>query len=962
MSQSSSVRRIVIAAIVVLTLLALAGIRMRVRALHHDALQRRQDALAVNAGLTRSAVDDWLAERWSDARVAARQGENMAVLFDPSVDPRWPHIAGSRERLIVMLHAIARGYGYEGAWAIDTGGRIVAASSGAVRPEAAEIAAARDAARSGIERVVGPVRGSDGMLHVIVLALVRAPGVGGRPGVPVGTIMLALDPRIYLSRITRLDRSGAANAWTEIVAPLDGKAVLLLPHGASAVPPPATGRLAALALGGVDTSGVFQWRGHGVVAATRHLAVPGWSIIRAVDLEHVRAVADEQLRDEAVAALLVLMVVVAAALAINRSLRLTRLRALAESEARYRLLADYSTDVIASHAADGRYRYVSPACEAVLGYSTHELVGRSPYEFFHPDDLGAIREAHDALLERPTVVSVRYRYRCKNGRYVWLETSARSTHDEQGNTDIVSVSRDITAHKTTDDMLSRQALLFATISDGVILMSPDGTIVDWNPAAERMFGYTREEVIGKSPELIHHPDERPALERRIREALEREGRWGGEMRFQRKDGESGVADVLVMTLFDARGECLGRVGVNRDITGRRRMEEALRVSEEQLRHAQKMEAIGRLAGGIAHDFNNLLTAISSNAEFALSDLGTDHPVRDEIDEIRRAADRAASLTRQLLAFSRRQVLQPRVLDLNSVILDAERMFRRLIGEHIQLITVLDPGVGCVTADPGQLDQVLLNLVVNARDAMPNGGALTIDTTMVTFDAASASGLPGMSPGTYARLRVSDTGIGMDDETRSRVFEPFFTSKELGKGTGLGLSTTYGIVRQSSGHIYVESALGRGTVFSVYLPCAPATVKSNGSASTNGAGQARAGETVLLVEDEDAVRASVRRMLQRHGYTVLEARHGYDAIRISEEHAGGIDLVITDVVMPELGGRELVERLRARRDGVKVLFMSGYTEDAVATHGVLAQGAAFIEKPFLVETFLHRVRELLGVRG
>ncbi|HEU4642755.1 MAG TPA: PAS domain S-box protein [Gemmatimonadaceae bacterium] len=956
MPPSPSVRRVVIAALTLLALLAAAGAVARDRWLHGAALRQWREILSVNAGTTRSAVDAWLRERRSDARVTALQASNAAALFDPAAERTWPHVQSSRERLDALLTALTRGYGYSGAWALDTAGAVVASSDGAPPPTVAEVAAARAAARSNHGSLSGPTRGPAGSIHAVVIAPVRRAKVAG-PGSPIGVVMLAFDPGQRLLRIARGEHTTTAYGSSELVASIDGTPVLLGSRAIEPVSATQGGPLAAIAVAGRDTEGIFMWRGRPVLAAVRRIAGTNFGIVRTTDLRVVDAAADAHFRAELGIALTLLTLVVLALSAASRSARLARMRVLAESEGRYRLLADFATDVIARHAPDGRYLYVSPASEARYGYPPSELTGRSPYEFFHPDDLDTLRAAHEALLAWPTSQSVRYRFRCNDGEYRWLETRARSVRGANGEMEIVSVSRDITERKLAEDTLRRQALLFETISDGVIIMTPHGTILDWNAGAERMFGYTREEMVGQSPEVIHDPEVRPELEREIRSALDHTGRWAGELPFRRKDGESGIADVLVVSVYDARGECVGRIGVNRDMTMRRRMEEALHRSEEQLRHAQKMEAIGRLAGGIAHDFNNLLTAISSNAEFAIADLGTDHPVRGEIEEIRRAADRAAQLTRQLLAFSRKQVLQPRVLDPNAAIADAERMFRRLIGEHIQLVTVLDPEVGCVKADPGQLDQVLLNLVVNARDAMPDGGTLTIDTAAVYVDEEQASALPGMRPGSYARIRVSDTGVGMDEQTRTRVFEPFFTSKGMGKGTGLGLSTTYGIVRQSSGRIYVDSAPGRGSVFSVYLPSAPRV-----AAPAPGAGAVDhvppATETVLLVEDEDAVRSAVSRMLQRHGYTVLEARNGQDALRLCEDYTGRIDLVVTDVVMPGIGGRELVERIRERRTGLKVLFMSGYTEDAVSTHGVLAEGASYIEKPFLVEVFIRRVREIL----
>jgi len=385
--------------------------------------------------------------------------------------------------------------------------------------------------------------------------------------------------------------------------------------------------------------------------------------------------------------------------------------------------------------------------------------------------------------------------------------------------------------------------------------------------------------------------------------------------------------------------------------------EALRSMEEQFRQAQKIEAIGRLAGGVAHDFNNLMTVVTGYSELILTRLGPDDPLRKEIEEIKKAGDRATTLTGQLLAFSRKQVLAPKVLDLNSVVTNINAMLRRLLSEDIEFHTVMTPVIGRVKADPGQLEQVIMNLVVNARDAMPNGGRLTIETKNVELDKTYAQSHVSVKPGTYVMLAITDTGSGMDAATQARIFEPFFTTKEPGKGTGLGLSTVYGVVKQSGGYIWVYSEPGRGTTFKIYLPRVQEELEARPSGPAP-AERLQGSETILLAEDEDMVRDLARKILQSQGYTVLEARDGPECLRICQTHAGPIHLLMTDVVMPGLSGRAVADQVAPMRPDMKVLYLSGYADTAVVNHGLLDAGRAFLQKPFSARTLAYKVREVL----
>jgi signal transduction histidine kinase len=411
-------------------------------------------------------------------------------------------------------------------------------------------------------------------------------------------------------------------------------------------------------------------------------------------------------------------------------------------------------------------------------------------------------------------------------------------------------------------------------------------------------------------------------------------------------------------LREVHAELEGRVAktsgeLAREADARQRTESELRRSEDQLRQAQKLEAVGRLAAGIAHDFNNLLSVVLSYSEELLVDLPDASPSRRDALEIQRAGERAAELTRQLLVFSRQQVLAPKILDLNDVLSNLGRMLGRMLGEDIELALLAAPLLGQVKADPGQIEQVVMNLVVNARDAMPGGGKLTIATSNVDLDDAYARDHLGVEPGRYVMLSVSDTGVGMDKATQARLFEPFFTTKGPGRGTGLGLSTVFGIVKQSHGSIWVYSEPGQGTTFKIYLPRVDAAADRPLVVTTPAGGS----ETILLVEDEPQVRAVVRRTLERAGYAVVVAQDPHEAVRIAEA-AGPIDLLLTDVVMPYMNGRELAERVRSRRPGVRVLFTSGYTDDAILRHGVLDEGVPFLQKPITPASLMRSVRETL----
>ncbi len=471
-----------------------------------------------------------------------------------------------------------------------------------------------------------------------------------------------------------------------------------------------------------------------------------------------------------------------------------------------------------------------------------------------------------------------------------------------------------------------------------------------NGAAVAHYGYARDEFLAMRITDIRPPEDVPLVESSVRSEgavpiVRRSGTW----RHRLKDGR--VIDVEIVAHDLEFGGRQGRLVVAHDVTERKRL-------EGQLLQSQKLEAIGQLAGGVAHDFNNLLNVILGYSDLALRDLPREAPQAARLQQIRRAAERGATLTRQLLAFSRKQVREPKVLDLNRALADVQGMLGRLIGENIEIVTSLEAGLGQVEADPGQMEQVLLNLAVNARDAMPQGGKLILETTNVDLDEAYARTHTGSRPGPHVRLAVSDTGHGMDAPTLARLFEPFFTTKPRGKGTGLGLATVYGIVKQSEGHIDVYSEPGRGSTFKIYLPrvdekgAAPVETRPESGVSPGGT------ETILLVEDDEALRALIGEILGGYGYVVLQASGPEPGLRTAQSHPGAIHLLMTDVIMPQMNGRDLAARLHAVRPDTKVLYMSGYTDEAIGHHGVISPGTHFLQKPFAMKALLRKVRTVL----
>jgi two-component system cell cycle sensor histidine kinase/response regulator CckA len=644
----------------------------------------------------------------------------------------------------------------------------------------------------------------------------------------------------------------------------------------------------------------------------------------------------------------------------DRTLRRRADDALRRSEARYRLLAEHISDVIELYDLGMNAVYVSPSVQQLRGYTPDEVIAQPRMGALAPGsrDLAVRVFQEEMEIERSgrgdpaRSRTVEFEVLCKDGTTVWTESKLTALRDSSGSlTGFIVVSRDITERKRVEETLRETSKKLETLIDASVLaivaLDQGGRVTVWNNAATRLFGWSTQEVLGQLPPMI--PDDRRAEldEGRVRNRLGEEVVY--ETQRRRKDGS--LVDVLRSSsiIVDPQGQESGTMVMFLDITERKQL-------EEQLRQAVKMESIGRLAGGIAHDFNNLLTVIGGRSYLLLSQLPAGHAMRRDLLVIQQTGDRAAALTRQLLAFSRKQVLAPAVIDLNAIVSGMRTLLERVLGEDVDLIMDLDPSLGHVTADPGQLEQVILNMAVNARDAMPEGGQLTLETRHVDVNPTYARQKVELTPGPYEVLSIGDTGVGMDAATVARAFEPFFTTKAVGKGTGLGLATAYGIVKQSGGHITVYSEPGSGTTFRIYLPRTETSESAPMAVEETAARQGT--EVVLLAEDDVNLRALTRDILASEGYTVLESRDVEDAIRIAEHQDGTIHLLLTDVVMPHMSGRALADAVKRFQPDVKVLYMSGYTDDAIIHHGVLDPGIALLQKPFSPAALGRKAREVL----
>jgi len=636
--------------------------------------------------------------------------------------------------------------------------------------------------------------------------------------------------------------------------------------------------------------------------------------------------------------------------AVERRERRVAEEALRATEARFQSLVEQSLVGIFMLRQD-RFSYVNPKFAQIFGYRQDELIDRKGLlDLVAADDqMGVMLHFLRPLNQKTQSAHLFFRGRRMDQQLIELEAHGTRTR-HNGDEAIIGTLLDITDRKRAEEQLSKLSAAVEQSPVAVVITDAKGNIEYVNPKFTEFTGYGEAEVLGQNPRILKSGEMSDAFYRQMWHTISTGNDWHGEFHNRKKSGELYWESASISAVKNGEGRITHFVGVKEEVTERKR-------EVDRVRQAQKMEAIGQLAGGVAHDFNNLLTIINGYSTLLVKELTAGTLMYREAEQILRAGERAADLTRQLLSFSRRQIVEPRILNINDQVRSVEKMLRRLIGEHIELVTALSDDLGLVKLDPGQVEQVIMNLVVNARDASETGGLITIETGNSELDKAFALSHPGAYPGRYVRLAVKDRGFGMSDEVKRRLFEPFFTTKEMGRGTGLGLATVYGIVKQGGGYIEVISQPEQGATFNIYFPRVfedPQEV-DEGSADDDLDGD----QTILVVEDEPGVLHLVVQTLQQRGFTVLETTDPLQGVTIFEENADDIDLLLTDVVMPFMSGPKLASLLQEKNPQLKVLFMSGHTDDKIGFEKVLEQGAPFLPKPFGSDGLIAKVKQTLG---
>jgi PAS domain S-box-containing protein len=624
-------------------------------------------------------------------------------------------------------------------------------------------------------------------------------------------------------------------------------------------------------------------------------------------------------------------------------------RMLREVNQRLQAVLDASHQIIFMKDRNSTYQTVNKTFERYFGIAAHKIIGKDDYLLFTSQKAEMLRAEDQVVFQSGKTLTTEKELLIQNRKYVFRTTKVPIRDDQDQVVGLAGFAEDITELVEKEKELFKLSQMLERSPISIIITDAEGRIEYVNPYFTQLTGYSQPEVLGKNPRIWKSQEHPRSFYAQLWRTIKQGNIWQGEILNRKKNGELYWENVTIGPVRDENGQITNFVAFKIDITEKKSI-------ELQYQQAQKMEAVGRLAGGVAHDFNNILTVINGYCELILRKLKPKSSFYNEIVSISRAGQKATNLTNQLLAFSRRQIIRPRVLNLNDIITDTVKMLKRLIGEDIELKTILEKRPQNIRMDPGQIEQILMNLVVNARDAMPQGGTLIIETQSVELDESYVKKRPIVKTGQYTMLAVTDTGIGMDSRTQARIFEPFFTTKSKGKGTGLGLSTVYGIVKQNNGYIWVYSEPRKGTTFKIYLPVhhgeAEARTSQEDFQTTGGH------ETILLVEDDSSVRELTREILENAGYRVLEAANGSEAIRIFQQHQEEVELLLSDVVMPRMSGRDLLNRLQDQKPGLKAVFMSGYTDNAIVHHGVLEKHTHFIQKPFSPSTLLQKVREAL----
>jgi PAS domain S-box-containing protein len=923
-------------------------------------------------------VESWLAARRGDAEVLATSPAARAAVRG----------GGPADALARQLDQVRAAYGYTHIWVFDAHGRLVAPATTSAAPRAAlaEAAAVRETRETRIDLID---EASDRRVLYISMPILDGAGAGASPSESsrvVGVVTLAMAPETSLYPLLSEETVSTKTGETLLfrIDTGDGSYLSPIRHGPAS--PTAITRslqavraLDATAPSTEDVGELLDYRDEPAFAAIRRVAPTSWGLLFKVDKTEALTEFRRAGQLAGLAAAFLLLAFAGLLISLWRQRQRASWRRAQRDQARAIVdLRGYAEAIVASIPSgllllgdDLRVLSVNPAFLDAFHLHEGDVIGRDVDQVMRaPGLLPRARNVLDTgVAQRDLVLDLAFRQRQETRPVQVTMTRIRLADDDTAR--LLMIVQDLSEEKRLQAARHTSEQRFRDLVQGLdaIVWEADATTLVFSfvsQRAEAVLGYPVERW--REPDFFATrlaPDDRDRVMRACREAAAQGADYELEYRALTAEGLLVWLRDIVHVRRGPSGRAIQLRGVTVDLTEQKRAEEALHQTEEQLRQVQKMDAVGKLAGGIAHDFNNLLMVIRGDSDLILRRLTPEHPLRANAEGIREAADQAATLTRQLLAFGRKQVLAPAVLDINRVVEGVRKMLERLIGELIDLVTVTAPDLGAVKADPGQIEQMLLNLAVNARDAMPDGGRLTIRTANSAVNEADAA-RAGVKPGPYVVLEVQDTGVGIDPELKAHLFEPFFTTKDRGKGTGLGLSTVYGIVNQSGGHIRVDSGPGKGTTFSVFLPRVEATPIDDAGAedfaSSLGGSNAELHrarrETILLVEDAERVRAVVREILEMQGYEVIEARDGAEAMKLSSLHPAPIHLMVTDVVMPEMSGRELAQRLAPIRPDMKVLYISGYPDDAIVRHGVLGAGMTLLAKPFTPDALTAKVREML----